>query len=77
MKVGNLAYCTKGNNIGRVGTIQVINKFDGNNDLITVRDSAGHQFTTRASYVMVIGNDSKSEVTIPKGNGVFKNILEE
>ena len=77
MKVGNIAYCSKGNNIGRVGIIQSINKFDGNNDLVTVRDSNGHQFTTRCSYMTVIGNDGKSEITLPKGNGLFKSILEE
>ncbi len=42
MKVGNIAYCTKGNNIGRVGIIQSINVLDGQNDLVTVRDAAGH-----------------------------------
>jgi hypothetical protein len=25
----------------------------------------------------VIGNDGKSEITLPKGNGLFKSILEE
>ena len=41
MKVGNLAYCMKGNNIGRVGTIQGINKLDGQHDLVTIKDKNG------------------------------------
>ena len=77
MKVGNIAYCNKGNNVGRVGIIQSINKFDGNNDLITVRDQAGHQFTTRCSYMTVIGKEGKSEITLPKGDGIYKSIIEE
>lgn len=76
MKVGNIAYCMKGNNIGRVGIIQNINKLDGNHDLVTVKDSAGHQFTTRNSYIIVIGNEDKSEISLPKGDGVFKSIIE-
>lgn len=41
MKIGNLAYCMKGNNIGRVGTIQAINKLDGQHDLVTIKDKNG------------------------------------
>lgn len=76
MKIGNLAYCMKGNNIGRVGVIQNINKLDGNHDLVTVKDAAGHQFTTRNSFIIVIGNGDKSEITLPKGEGIHKTILE-
>jgi len=42
MKVGALAFCMKGNNKGRIGTIQSIHKLDGSNDLVTVKDLAGN-----------------------------------
>ena len=37
------AHCmiTSGNNIGRVGTIQAINKLDGQHDLVTIKDKNG------------------------------------
>ena len=77
MKVGNVAYCMKGNNIGRVGVIQNINKLDGNHDIVTVKDAGGHSFTTRNSFMIVIGNDEKPDIALPKGNGLFKTIIEQ
>ena len=77
MTVGNLAYCSDGNNRGRVGIIDHINKFDNNFDLITIKDSHGHTFTTRTSYVVAIGKGNKSMVTLPKGEGIYLNSLEE
>eukprot|EP00178_Gracilaria_changii_P027497 TRINITY_DN8842_c0_g1_i2.p1 TRINITY_DN8842_c0_g1~~TRINITY_DN8842_c0_g1_i2.p1 ORF type:complete len:174 (-),score=11.39 TRINITY_DN8842_c0_g1_i2:38-559(-) len=77
MKVGNLVYCYRGNNRGRVGTVYHINKFSGQSDLITVKDSKGHQFTTRTGYVMVIGNENESQISLPKQNGIRKTIMEE
>lgn len=77
MNVGNLAYCSDGNNRGRVGIIDHINKFDNNFDLITIKDSHGHTFTTRTSYVVTIGKGNKSMVTLPKGEGIYLSILEE
>lgn len=76
-KVNNIVLCLGGNNKGRVGTIQHISKFSGQSDLVTVKDSKGNQFTTRTNYVMVIGNEDKSEITLHKDNGLRKNILEE
>lgn len=51
MKVGNIAFVVNGNNRGRVGIVDHINKFDGNNDLITIKDKNGHVFTTKTDYV--------------------------
>ena len=45
--------------------------------MITVKDSKGHQFTTRTGYVMVIGNEDQSEISLPKQNGIRKTIMEE
>ena len=77
MKVDNVVYVTNGNNRGRVGVVKHINKFDGNNDLVTILDTRGHTFTTRVSYVMTIGTGSKPVITLPKDDGLRKSITEE
>lgn len=77
MKVDNVVYVMNGNNRGRVGTIKHISKFAGNHDLLTIKDSNGHIFTTRVSYVMTIGNGSKPVIALPKELGLRKTILEE
>lgn len=77
MAAGNLAFCTDGNNRGRVGIIDHINKFDNNFDLITIKDAHGHSFTTRTSYIITIGRGNKSLITLPKGNGIRLSIIEE
>ena len=77
MKVDNVVYVTNGNNRGRVGIVKHISKFAGNHDLVTIKDSKGHIFTTRVSYVMAIGNGSKPVISLPKESGLRKSILEE
>lgn len=77
MAVGNLAFCSDGNNRGRVGIIDHINKFDNNFDLITIKDKNGHIFTTRTSYVITIGKGNHPLITLPKGNGLSLSIIEE
>jgi small subunit ribosomal protein S4e len=77
MSVGNLAFCSDGNNRGRVGIIDHINKFDNNFDLITIKDANGHSFTTRTSFIVTIGRGNKSLITLPKGNGIALTIIEE
>jgi len=77
MVAGNLAFCSDGNNRGRVGIIDHINKFDNNFDLITIKDAHGHSFTTRTSYIITIGKGNKSLITLPKDNGIRLSIIEE
>ena len=77
MAVGNLAFVSDGNNRGRVGLIDHINKFDNNFDLVTIKDSKGHSFTTRTSFIAAIGRGSKPLITLPKGNGISMSIMEE
>ncbi len=77
MSVGNLAFCSDGNNRGRVGTIDHINKFDNNFDLITIKDEHGNSFTTRTSFIVTIGRGNKSLITLPKGQGIRLSIIEE
>lgn len=77
MTVHNLAYVENGSNRGRVGVISHISHFDGNHDLVTLKDAKGHLFTTRSSYVFMIGNGNNSAITLPKENGIKLSILEE
>lgn len=77
MVAGNLAYCSDGNNRGRVGVIDHINKFDNNFDLITIRDANNKVFTTRTNYIITIGHKDKSMITLPKGKGLSLSIIEE
>lgn len=77
MNVGNIAFCSAGNNRGRVGQIVHVQKFDGNFDLVTVKDSKDRTFTTRSIYIFVIGNGEKSEITLPRDKGLRLTITEE
>jgi len=77
MSVNNLAYVMNGTNRGRIGVINHIAHFDGNFDLVTLKDVKGHTFTTRINYVFVIGNGNNSAITLPRENGVKLSIIEE
>jgi len=54
-----------------------IEKHDGSFSIVTVKDSKGNSFATRLSNVFVIGNGQKPEITLPKGRGIKKSILQE
>ena len=56
--LGNVAYITGGNNIGRVGVITHRVRHRGGFDIVHVRDSQGKNFATRLSNVFVIGKGS-------------------
>lgn len=76
-EVGKLAMITKGRNTGRVGTIVHVEEHPGSFDIVTVRDGAGHSFSTRQENVFIIGSGETPEVTLPKGKGIKLSILEE
>lgn len=73
---GHLAYVTGGNNVGRVATIQHVERHLGSFDIVHLRDANGKTFATRKSNVFIIGN-KKSTITLPEGDGLYLNILEE
>lgn len=75
-EVGKLVMITKGRNTGRVGTIVHVERHPGSFDIVTVRDSTGHSFSTRQENVFIIGHDSPA-VSLPRGAGVKLTILEE
>jgi len=75
--VGNLVTVTGGRNLGRVGVITRKEKHPGSFDIVHVKDSVGNHFATRTSNVFVIGKGTKAYVSLPKGKGVKRTILEE
>ncbi len=75
--LGSLVMITKGHNCGRIGQLMHIEKHDGSFSIVTVKDSKGNVFATRLGNVFVIGNGQKPEVTLPKGRGIKKTILQE
>lgn len=75
--VGNLAMITKGANVGRVGIIINKEKHPGSFDIVHVRDRKGNEFATRLSNVFVIGEGNTPAISLPKGKGIKKSVLEE
>ncbi|XP_046336633.1 small ribosomal subunit protein eS4-like isoform X1 [Haliotis cracherodii] len=74
---GNLCTITGGHNLGRVGVIINREKHPGSFDIVHVKDSLGHTFATRMSYVFVIGKGNKPWISLPRGKGVKLSIAEE
>jgi small subunit ribosomal protein S4e len=76
-EIGALVMLTRGRNAGRVGTLMHIERHDGSFSIVTVKDAKGHTFATRLQNVFVIGTGTVPLVTLPKGRGIKKTILEE
>lgn len=75
--LGAMVMITKGHNCGRVGTLMHIEKHEGSFSIVTVKDSKGQTFATRLGNVFVIGSGQKPSITLPKGRGIKKSILQE
>lgn len=76
-EAGNVALITKGRNTGRVGVILSVEHHPGSFDIVNVRDSTGHSFSTRQENVFVIGSGETPAISLPKGDGIKLSILEE
>lgn len=74
---GNLCMIVGGRNLGRVGLVQHVERHPGSFDIVDIKDAAGHVFATRLSNVFIIGEGTKSLVSLPRRKGVAKSILEE
>lgn len=68
---------TGGNSIGRVGTLQHIEKHPGSFDIAHVKDAQGVAFATRVTNIFVIGEGKKSSISLLKGRGLRKSPIEE
>lgn len=76
-ELGTLVMLTGGRNAGRVGNLLHVEKHEGSFAIVTVKDIKGNTFATRIGNVFVIGNAGQSQVSIPKGKGIKKDILQE
>lgn len=75
--VGQSVFITGGNNIGRLGTIQYIEKHPGSFDIVHVKDPNGKAFCTRSGNVIIIGKGKDIWVSIKQGEGCYYNAIEE
>ncbi|XP_064488724.1 small ribosomal subunit protein eS4 [Ornithodoros turicata] len=74
---GNVCMVTGGHNLGRVGTIMSRERHPGSFDIVHVKDSQGHTFATRLSYIFIIGKGTKPYISLPRGKGVKLSVAEE
>jgi len=75
--IGQLAMITRGANMGRVGTIQSIERHPGSFDICHMKDRKNQIFATRLQNVFIIGDHNKPAISLPKAKGVKLSILEE
>ena len=68
---------TGGNNIGRIGILQSIEKHPGSFEIAHVKDVHGHHFSTRIGFVHVIGDGKTPSISLPKGEGIKLTLIEE
>mmetsp|Transcript_48656 Transcript_48656/g.35823 ORF Transcript_48656/g.35823 Transcript_48656/m.35823 type:complete len:244 (-) Transcript_48656:35-766(-) len=66
-----------GNNIGRVGILQHVEKHPGSFDIAHIKDSNGHAFATRTSNIFVIGEGKKPVISLLKGEGIKLDLAQE
>lgn len=66
-----------GNNIGRIGVMESIEKHPGSFDIAHVKDTRGQKFSTRLANVFVIGDGKTPAISIPKGDGIKYSNIEE
>jgi small subunit ribosomal protein S4e len=76
-ELGAMVLLTKGHNAGRVGTLMHVEKHEDSYAIVTVKDAKGHSFATRISNVFVIGTGNEPQISLPKGRGIKKTIIEE
>jgi small subunit ribosomal protein S4e len=68
---------TGGNNIGRIGILQSVERHQGSFDIAHVKDSTGKGFATRISNIFVIGDGKNPAISLPKGEGIRLSLMEE
>ncbi len=66
-----------GNNIGRIGILQHIEKHPSSFDIAHVKDATGQMFATRVENIFMVGDGKTCKISLPKGKGIKKNTLEE
>ena len=66
-----------GNNIGRVGVLQHVEKHPSGFDIAHVKDSHAHAFATRVNNCFVIGEGKKAVISLLPEKGVKLSLIEE
>ena len=74
---GATVYLTGGNNIGRIGILQSVEKHPGSFDIGHVKDSNGNSFATRVENIFIIGDGKSPAISLPKGEGIKLSLIEE
>jgi len=76
-QAGASVMLTGGNNIGRIGILQSIDKHPGSFTIVNIKDASGHVFSTRLSNIMIIGDGKSNEISLPKGEGIRQTLIEQ
>ena len=74
---GATVYLTGGNNIGRIGILQSVEKHPGSFDIAHIKDARGQTFATRVGNIFVIGDGKSPAISLPKGEGKKLDLIEE
>jgi len=67
---------TGGHNIGRVGSIEKVERHPGSFDIVHVRDVHDHHFSTRRENIFILGK-GKSWISLPKTHGIKPTVIED
>ncbi len=68
---------TGGNNIGRVGVLQHVEKHPSGFDIAHVKDGHGHAFATRVNNCFTIGEGKKAVISLLSEKGIKLSLIEE
>jgi len=74
---GATVMLTGGNNIGRIGILQHVEKHPGSYDSAVVKDSNGHSFSTRVSNLIILGDGNTPAISLPTKAGIKLTLIEE
>ena len=74
-KIGAHVLIVGGNNIGRAGVIEKIEKHPGSYEIVYIKDTTGKEFSTRLTNIFITGEQS-SEIPVEKYNNLL-SIIEE
>jgi len=66
-----------GNNIGRIGVLQSLEKHPGSFEIAHVKDTSGKLFSTRLQNIIILGDGKTPAISIPKGEGLKFTLMED
>ena len=74
-KIGANVLIVGGNNIGRAGVIEKIEKHPGSYEIVYIKDTTGKVFSTRLTNIFITG-DKNPEINVEKYNTLL-SIIDE